>query len=306
MSAMDWDDLKVFTAIAHSGSVRGAARKLGIHHSTVARRLDHFEKRLGAVMFNRTPEGLKLSADGQLVLVQAEQVEGQIDDIERILVGRDQRLQGHVRVTFPEPVGTGFLMRDLGLFVDAYPEISLDFIGSYEALSLTRGEADIAVRVTDAPPDHLVGRRLGHFAVAVYASRDYLTKHDPHSKPELCNWVDWGGARSVSEAARLRSFPDVPSRTRSASAPLQLAAVEAGVGLAALPCVLADPHPALTRLSEPVVAQEIWVLTHPDLRSAARVRAVMGCIVDSFRRNEDLLLGRTASRDAQALQLKRA
>ena len=132
-------------------------------------------------MFNRTPEGLKLSRRRPAGAVQAEQVEGQIDDIERMLVGRDQRLQGHVRVTFPEPVGTGFLMRDLGRFVDAYPEISLDFIGSYEALSLTRGEADIAVRVTDAPPEHLVGRRLGHFAVAVYASNDYLTKHDPHS-----------------------------------------------------------------------------------------------------------------------------
>ncbi len=153
MSSMDWDDLKVFTAIARGGSVRAAARQLGIHHSTVARRLDQFEKRLRTVMFNRTPEGLKLSADGQLVLLQAEQVEGQIDDIERALVGRDQRLQGHVRVTFPEPVGTGFLMRDLGRFVAEHPDISLDFIGSYEALSLTRGEADIAVRVTDSPPN---------------------------------------------------------------------------------------------------------------------------------------------------------
>ena len=174
MSSMDWDDLKVFTAIAHSGSVRAAARRLGIHHSTVARRLDHFEKRLGAVMFNRTPEGLKLSADGQVVLVQAEQVEGRIDDIERVLLGRDQRLQGHVRITFPEPVGTSFLMRDLGRFVADYPDISLDFIDSYEALSLTRGEADVAVRVTDSPPEHLVGRRLGQYAVAVYASAAYL------------------------------------------------------------------------------------------------------------------------------------
>ena len=306
MSTMDWDDLKIFTAIAHSGSVRAAARRLGIHHSTVARRLDHFEKRLGAVMFNRASDGLRLSADGQLVLLQAEQVEGQIDDIERLLVGRDQRLQGHVRVTFPEPVGTGFLMRDLGRFVDAYPGISLDFVGSYEALSLTRGEADIAVRVTDSPPEHLVGRRLGHYAVAVYASNEYLTNHDPHAHPESCNWIDWGMGRSVSEAVRVRAFPDVPSRTRSPNASLQLAAVEACVGLAALPCALGDAHPELKRLSDPVVAQEIWVLTHPDLRNAARVRAVMGCIVDSFRRNEDLLLGRTMWREAQAPQLKRA
>ena len=306
MSSMDWDDLKVFTAVAHSGSVRAAARRLGIHHSTVARRLDHFEKRLGTVMFNRTPEGLKLSADGQLVLLQAEQVEGQIDDIERILVGRDQRRQGHVRITFPEPVGTSFLMRDLGLFVTAYPDISLDFIGSYEALSLTRGEADIAVRVTDSPPEHLVGRRLGHYAVAVYASTEYLSTHDPVANPESCNWIDWGIGRSVSEATRLRSFPDVPSRTRSPNAPLQLAAVEAGVGMATLPCVLGDAHPALTRLSDPVVAQEIWVLTHPDLRNAARVRAVMGCIVDSFRRNAEHLLGRGSWRDAPARELKLA
>jgi len=306
MSTMDWDDLKIFVALAHSGSVRAAAVRLGIHHSTVARRLDHFEKRLGAVMFNRTPDGLKLSADGQLVLLQAEQVEGQIDDIERILVGRDQRLEGHVRITFPEPVGTSFLMHDLGKFLDAYPGISLDYIGSYEALSLTRGEADIAVRATDAPPEHLVGRRLGHYAVAVYASNEYLTRHDPHSHPESCNWIDWGLGRSVSEKARLQAFPDVPSRTRSSNAPLQLAAVESGVGLATLPCALGDPHPALKRLSDPIIAQEIWVLTHPDLRNAARVRAVMGCITDSFNRNEDLLLGRTTWRDAQALRLKRA
>ena len=306
MSTMDWDDLKIFTAVAHGGSVRAAARQLGIHHSTVARRLDHFEKRVGAVMFNRTPDGLRLSADGQLVLLQAEQVEGQIDDIERVLVGRNQRLEGHVRITFPEPVATGFLMRDLGRFVEAYPGISLDFIGSYEALSLTRGEADVAVRVTDTPPEHLVGRKLGSFAVAVYASHEYLAKHDPDRHPETCNWVDWNVGRSVSEAVRARSFPAVPSRTRSPNAVLQLAAVEAGVGITALPCALGDVHAGLVRLSEPTIAHEIWVLTHPDLRNAARVRVVIGCIVDSFRRHEDLLLGRIASRDLQAPQLKSA
>ncbi|HET6472961.1 MAG TPA: LysR family transcriptional regulator [Pseudomonadales bacterium] len=293
MSSMDWDDLKIFTAIAHHGSVRAAARRLGIHHSTVARRLEHFEKQIGAVMFNRTPDGLKLSADGQLVLLQAEQVEGQIDDIERALVGRDQRLQGHVRLTFPEPVGTGFLMRDLGRFVEAYPDISLDFIGSYESPSLTRGEADIAVRVTDAPPEHLVGRRLGRYAVAIYGSIEYLSGHDPHGEPASCNWVDWTLARSISETLRLDTFPEVASRARSPHAPLQMAAIEAGVGIGVLPCALGDVNPALQRLSEPVVAQEIWLLTHPDLRNAARVRAVMNCIVESFRGNEDLLLGRT-------------
>jgi DNA-binding transcriptional LysR family regulator len=293
MSSIDWDDLKIFTAIAHHGSVRAAARQLGVHHSTVARRLEHFEKHLGAVMFNRTPEGLKLSAQGQLVLVQAEQVEGQIDAIERALVGRDQRLQGLVRVTFPEPVGTGFLMRDLGRFLERFPEIALEFIGSYESLSLTRGEADVAVRVTDAPPEHLVGRRLGRYAVAAYASIEYLAKHDPRSNPAGCNWIDWTLARSISEAVREESFPDVTSRTRSPHAPLQMAAIEAGVGIGALPCALGDVNPALERLSDPVVAQEIWLLTHPDLRNAARVRAVMTCIVESFRRHEDLLLGRT-------------
>jgi DNA-binding transcriptional LysR family regulator len=286
--------------------VRAAARRLGVHHSTVARRLEHFERQLGAVMFNRTPDGLKLSADGQLVLLQAEQVEGQIDDIERVLVGRDQRLQGHVRVTFPEPVGTGFLMRDLAHFVAGHPAISLDFIGSYESLSLTRGEADVAIRVTDAPPEHLVGRRLGQYAVAIYGTTEYVRDHDPHSQPEACNWIDWSLARGISETVRLDTFPDVPSRTRSPHAPLQMAAIEAGVGIGALPCALGDANPALQRLSEPVVAQEIWLLTHPDLRNAARVRAVMNCIVDSFRRHEDLLLGRTRSTSNSDRELLRA
>ncbi len=292
MSSIDWDDLKIFTAIAHGGSVRAAARGLGIHHSTVARRLDQFEKRLGAVMFNRTPDGLKLSADGRLVLLQAEQVEGQIHDIERVLVGRDQRLQGHVRVTFPEPIGTGFLMHDLGRFVAAFPEISLEFIASYETLSLTRGEADVAVRVTDAPPEHLVGRPLGRFAVAAYGSREYLATHDPANDPVQCNWIDGNLDASLAESIRLRHFPALVSRTRSAHVSLQMAAIEAGLGIGTLPCALGDGNRALQRLSDPVVAQQLWLLTHPDLRSAARVRAVMNCIAESFRANEALLLGR--------------
>jgi DNA-binding transcriptional LysR family regulator len=296
VKGLDWDDLKIFTSVARGGSVRAAARELGIHHSTVARRIDHFEQRVGALLFDRTPDGLRLSTHGESVFAQAERVQDGIDGIERVLWGRDRRLAGTIRVTFPDAVGVGFLMTELAGFRAAYPDIALEFIASDDPLNLGRREADIAIRVTREPPAHLVGRPLGTFAVAVYASTAYLASHDPFGAPAGCNWIAWESSRTFGEEVRVGLFPDMPSSTRCANALLQLAAAEAGMGVALLPCALADGRAGLRRIApdEPIEAQPLWLLTHPDLRNAARVRALMQWIVEAFERRRDLLMGRGA------------
>jgi len=294
MKGFDWDDLKIFTVVAREGSVRAAAQDLGIHHSTVARRIDHFEKRVGALLFNRTPEGLKLSPHGEAVFRQAERVEGEIDGIERALWGRDRRLSGDIRVTFPDALGAGFLMAELAAFRDVYPDIALEFIASDDPLNLGRREADVAIRVTRMPPEHLIGRPLGSFAVAVYASEAYLETHDPEGSPGTCNWIAWEASRTLGEEVRRTRFPAMPSTVRCPNAILQMAAAEAGLGVALLPCGLADRVGTLRRVGtdEPIEALPIWLLTHPDLRGAARVRALMDWVAAAVERNRDLMLGR--------------
>jgi DNA-binding transcriptional LysR family regulator len=293
MKRIDWDDLKVFTALARAGSVRAAAAALGVHHSTVTRRLDQFEKMLGARLFDRTPEGLKLSHHGAAVLARAEGVEGQIEAIERTLFGRDERLAGTVKLTFPDAMGVGFLMRELARFAAQYPEIGLEFIASDVALNLGRREADVAIRVTRRPPEHLIGRPLGRVRLAVYASQEYLAAQDPVLAPETCNWIAWSAVGSMGEGVRQQLFPAVPSRMVCPNALMLLAAAEAGVGIALLPCALGDQSPSLVRIGADDVIEglPIWLLVHTDLRNAARVQAVTRWIAAAFARNEDLLMG---------------
>ena len=295
MNGLDWDDLKIFASVARTGSVRAAANSLGVHHSTVARRIDHFEKRVGALLFNRTPEGLRLSAQGALVFRQTERVQGEIDGIERSLWGRDRRLAGDVRVTFPDAMGVSFLMASFREFRAAYPDIALEFIASDDPLNLGRREADVAIRVTREPPEHLIGRPLGSYAVALYASHRYLEDHDPVGAPEACNWLSWETNRALSEEIRRRTFPTMPTAVRCPNALLAKAAIEADLGVGLLPCALADSSESIVRIApdEPIEAHPIWLLTHPDLRGTARISALMQWIADTFERNRDLLMGRS-------------
>jgi DNA-binding transcriptional LysR family regulator len=293
MQHLDWDDLRVFGAIVRGTSVRAAAQELGIHHSTVARRLEQLEGHLGVHLFTRTPLGLRITEAGRALLDRTDRVQAEIDSLQRSLHGQDQRLEGPVRLTMPDAMAVTFLMDDLAQFASAHPKIELELLATYDALDLGRREADMAIRVTASPPEFLIGRNLGLFSLAVYATPEYLTSHDPVQEPERCTWVgigrnttqtDW---RDVVDAA-------MPVQVCSSNVLLRIAAVRAGVGIAMLPCALCDPDPRLVRVPDfaPVQSDPVWLLTHPDLRGAARVRALMSCIAESFERNHATLLGR--------------
>jgi DNA-binding transcriptional LysR family regulator len=190
---IDRDDLRVFGAIVRGTSLCAAAKALGIHHSTVARRLEQLEQRLGVNLFARTPLGLRIADDGRAVLGRTERVQAEIDGLQRRLDGQDQRLEGLVRLTMPDAMAVSFLTDDPADFSLAHPRIQLERLATYDALDLGRREADVAIRVTAAPPEFLVGRNLGGFALAVYAAPTYLDNHDPNSRPQQCSDALHGG-----------------------------------------------------------------------------------------------------------------
>ncbi len=286
---MNWDDLKIFLSVTDAGSVRGAAKNLGISHSTVSRRLDTLETALGVRLFDRLSKGYVPTAAGEEIAAFASDLLDNVNELQRRVVGADSRLTGKIRVTMPDLLACYLLMPDIVKFSQAYPDIDVDLVLSHEILSITNREADVAVRITDKPAEHLVGRKVGRYTNAVYATVDYLKRINPEDR----QWIGWGDRAVYPAWVQESAFPDTPSRDSFNNAMAQFAAVKAGLGIAMLPCFLCDPEPTLVRvvpeLAKP--AYDVWVLTHPDLRNTARILAFIRHTADAFDAKRDLLLG---------------
>lgn len=290
--ARNWDDLRVFLAVARAGSLSGAARTLGVNHSTVFRRIGAFETGLGVRLFERLPSGYLLTPAGEELHEGALRVEEEIASLSRKVTGQDLRLSGTVRVTTVDMLAFGLLPRHLAGFRDAYPGIDLELVVGNATLSLGRREADVALRVGNAPPETLVGRRVGRLAFAVYGSADYRARR---LEPDLA-LHDWIGFDAEHEALvrRFAHFlPGVRPALRTNSVAAALAAAGAGLGLAALPCGLADLEPDLVRVA-PLpddFTLDLWLLTHEDLRQTARIRAFLDFLAEALAREAPLLEG---------------
>ena len=291
---MDWNGLRVFLAIARAGSLRSASTELGVSHSTMSRRLAALERQLGVRLFDAMPEGYRLTDAGARIRTLAEQVETGMFGIERMVSGVDQRIGGRVRLTLPLPMLTSFLADELATFSAQWPEIELDLDTTLAMLDLSRREADVALRVLRdgaLPPEDLVGRHIGHLPRAVFASPAYLERHDPSKADSGAIWIGWSERERVPPWVEDSPLPHLPARHGIADPVGQLAAARAGLGLAMLPLMMGDADPDLVRVpGTPVLpGYEIWMLSHPDLRDTARVRAVKAFLLECFeRRSEEL------------------
>jgi DNA-binding transcriptional LysR family regulator len=215
------------------------------------------------------------------------------------LLGGDVRLSGTLRVTTTDTLAQGLLMPHLRAFREACPEIALELITSNVFFSLSRREADVALRPSRQPDEAMVGRKLADLAVAVYGADEYLARHGrPAGPADLAGHALISGESSLAHLGAARWLashaPESAIVMRCNSWMSQLAAVRSSAGLAALPCFLADRLPELVRVlpPEPAMASELWLLTHPDLRRTARVRAFMDALARSLRRDRPLLEGR--------------
>lgn len=282
---LDWDDLRVFSAVAAAGSVRRAAQQLGVHASTITRRLDQLEERLAVRLFTRTPAGLQLTPDGEEVVQRLERVTEDIGEIERRLRGRDAELAGEVRLLLPTALGLAFLVEELAAFHREAPGIEL-LLRSGGELAIARREVDLAIQVTNQPDENLVGRQLGHYGLAVYGPVGA-------AEPAPGGWIDFVPFEPLAVAVKQRNFDHLPVVLRSPHVTLCEAAIAHGMGLGFLPCALADRNPALRRLAdvEPISAMQIWLLMSPDLRGVARVQALAKFLTERFAVHGERLAG---------------
>lgn len=272
--SVDWDEFRFVKAVADQEGLTAAAAQLGINHSTAFRRLTALEAKLGVRLFDRLRTGYVPTSCGRAMIEAAGRIEADVTRFERAAAGRGDAPAGELRVTAPAGFAADPLMPVLAAFNARYPEIRITLILSEEALNLSRRDADVAIRVSREPNETLVGRRLAAVAWAVYglAGRAYgdLAQEDWVSPgPEVA-----GGAFTLFVGERV---PADRVRLRINTVTGLDAAVAAGLGVGPLPCFAADANPALRRLSgpHPELGADLWVLTHPDLRHAARVRVFM-------------------------------
>ena len=288
ISSTDWDGLRVFLAVARAGSLRGAARALGVNHATVTRRLTALEVALGTQLFDRTPDGLSASQAGEDLLSSAERIEEEMFRADRLISGRDAAPSGLVRLSMPYALMRGFLAPEIAAFSRQFPGIELEIELTDSFSDLARREADVSIRMAFEVTDDVVGRRLARYSKAIYAATD----------EELpAAWIGWSGE---TDPAWIRNtpFPDLPLRHRLPTHALQIEAAKAGLGLTMLPCFLADPEPGLVRApgADPIPDRSIWLLLHNDLRNSARVRAFVDFMVPAIRSHRRQLEGQTAER----------
>jgi len=289
MRDLDWDDLRFFLAVSERGSITGAARFLNVNHSTVLRRLASLEKRLGARVFDRLPDGYKLTAQGEELRNQLDGVSEQIERAQRSLSGRDLSLSGAIRVTTTDSLMHGLLMPYLAEFCALNPAIQMEIVINNTFLSLTRREADIAVRPSNIVPENLVGRRVGRLRSAIYASKSYLKKN-PKKEWTAHDWVAPGDTLSHLAQAKWmeESVPEHRIVVRVDSLVGMVAAVSQGMGVGMLLCLLADGEKDLVRLAEPLneLDTDLWILTHPALKGVARIKALTDFLYDRLRASD--------------------
>jgi DNA-binding transcriptional LysR family regulator len=275
--SLAWDDLRCVLAIARTGSLSGAARSLGVRHSTVFRRLNAIERRLGVTLFDRTREGYSVTASGELAVAAASAMEIEALAVERRMLDAAGRISGVVRLATSELFAGFLLPAVLNDFLALHPEIEVEIDVSSRAVDLSRREADLAIRASNTPPDELIGREVGELRYAVYGARG---QPRVSSVAALADHPWLGLDQSLSHLAIARwletNVAGAQPRVRFNSLAPMVHAVGEGLGMAILPIFAADRLDALSRLT-PILDEprmKLWVLSHGDTRDNARVRAL--------------------------------
>lgn len=291
---IDWDDLSLLRAIGDAGALSSAAQRLGVDHSTAFRRLGALEARLGVRLFDRARGGYAPTSAGEIALAAAGGLLDGLADLERRLVGTDLRPSGLVRVTTTDTL-VDLLAPMLAEFRLAYPAIQLELPVANAFFTLARRDADVAVRPALEPPEGLAGRRIGAIATALYAGRAYLDTRPADLPLPEHDWVGPDDSLEHLGSAQWirRAIPPERVAVRASSLLALRAAARAGLGVAPLPCYLAEGDSALVRLGDPLpeMASALWLLTHPDLQRTARVRAILDFLAARLAKLRPILDG---------------
>jgi DNA-binding transcriptional LysR family regulator len=287
---LEWDDLRSFLAVARHGNLSAAARALKVTQTTMARRLDALHARVGAKLLQKTPSGFVLTSAGEQVLANVERIEAEVLSVERAISGQDDKIGGEVRITTVDSFGARLLVPLLKTLTDAQPDLSIELITDTRSLSLSRREADLALRLAEFEQHEAVVRRVADMAFGLYASQEYL---DARHAPDFENGAPGHAVITLQddlnllpEAKRLTQLAFAARavlRTNSREAHLQ--AAQAHYGMVMLPCYLGRGVPGLVEIAAPGehVVRGIWMGVHQDSRHTPRIRLVMDHITEGLR-----------------------
>jgi DNA-binding transcriptional LysR family regulator len=303
---MEWTDLRFFLAAVRGGNLSAAARELGVNYTTVGRRLDGLQRTLGATLIQRTPDGLTLTLAGEAVKELCEKIEATALEVERRAAGQDRELGGTVRLTATETLAARFLIPAMAALRKRHPELEIELIPDYRILDLSRQQADLAMRNARPADPRLVCRRVGGFAITLYASRAYLAARGRPSRGaglaghDIVSWTYLLPARRGQFMGESVTGARIVFRSNSTLALVH--AVAEGFGIGNIPCYLADADPRLVRVWPDVTPpmQPLWLIHHEDLRRTARIKLVSDAIAAVLRRESRVLRGESTRRNARS------
>ncbi len=295
---MNWDHLKVFLAVARTGTASAAAKQLSVNHTTVIRRIDALEQSLGIKLFMRLQQGYQLTDDGLSVLQSARGIEADALALERQIKGKGAEPAGKLLISHPvySLLDLSDVMAD---FCRHYPQVEITAHSSEDASNLNRMEADVAIRLTDNPPPLAVGRPIGRMHFGIYGHRDYLQVLDASPRPDSVDWVLWSGS-AASDLPAVKQpdkqlLGDIQASIvlRTNSIETLVAAINRGMGVGPMNRQVAAQHPDLVELPFAHLLQQanedavgVWVLTHRDMKSSATIKAFVRHVTEAFQRSD--------------------
>ncbi len=278
---MNWDDVRIFLAVARAGQILAASRRLGVNHATLSRRLTALEEALQTRLFVRRTNGCELTAEGEGFLVSAERIETEMLAAQARLGRTDTAVAGTVRIGAPDGFGVAFLAPRLGRLIDRHPQLKIQLVPVPRAFSLSSREADIAITVERPETGRLVSSKLTEYTLGLYASRDYLSEAGgPANVEALKEHSLIGYVEDLIYSASLNYTGEISRSWDSAfeisSAIGQTEAVRSGAGIGILHTYIARQYPELCRvLPEVAIRRAYWTIFHESARDLTRVRTVV-------------------------------
>ena len=288
---MNWDDVRIFLAVARAGQILGAARRLGLNHATVSRRLAALEGALGTKLFRRLTTGSELTPAGERMLALAERMEAEAIAATAEIGGEGEAVSGTVRIGAPDGFGVAFLAPRLGALTARHPSLAVQLVPVPRSFSLSRREADIAITTERPTEGRLVAQKLVDYTLGLYAAQSYVKAHGlPRTAAELAMHRLVGYVPDLVINPSLdyaREFsPDWSPRFMISSALGQAEAVRAGAGIGVLHAFVARSMPELVPVETiPPVRRAYWLVYHESMRGLTRIKVVSDFVVQAVERD---------------------
>ena len=285
MHILNWDDLRLFLAIARAGRLTGAAKTLGLDHTTVARRLTSLESAIGSRLVERGPKGVTLTSAGATIFAHAERVEVEILSASSQVAEDDARVTGSVRLATPEAFGTYLVAPHIARLHAAHPDLHLELIPESQYVNLSNREADIAILLNRPANGPVVARRLVEYRLGLFTSHAYAQAHGPITAETLTDHPFAWYIDELIDLPELRFLREVSAdaRTifRSSSTAAQHEAVAGGLGIGILHGFAADADPRLRRILPDIeIRRSYWLAIHANQQRLPRIRAVIAFLDD--------------------------